>query len=139
MMSDEEKVQAITAPLAEHEDMGRWKRLPVWAQQELEQWRRDEAHQRGRAEALDTELAETKRQFEVHRLSVTASCNSEIEEMREELSAARAATLTAGELEVLLQLLGDMQAPWAPCRIRELARGLAPAVRAAAKNRRGTR
>jgi hypothetical protein len=40
------------AELAEHEEMGRWKRLPLWAQQELEQWRRDECHQRGRADAM---------------------------------------------------------------------------------------
>lgn len=32
--------------LAEHEEMWRWKRLPLWAQQELEQWRLDEACQR---------------------------------------------------------------------------------------------
>jgi len=41
----------VMAPLAEHEEMDRWKRLPLWAQQELEQWRLDEANQRGRAEA----------------------------------------------------------------------------------------
>jgi hypothetical protein len=39
-----------SAPLAEHEEMDRWKRLPVWAQQELESWRGHEAHQRGLAE-----------------------------------------------------------------------------------------
>lgn len=42
-----------TAPLAEHEEMDRWKRLPVWAQQELEHWRRTEAFQRGRAENVE--------------------------------------------------------------------------------------
>ena len=42
-----------TAPLAEHEEMDRWKHLPLWAQQELEHWRVNEAFQRGRAEALE--------------------------------------------------------------------------------------
>jgi len=42
-----------SAPLAEHEEMDRWKRLPVWAQQELQKWRVDEAFQRGRAEAAE--------------------------------------------------------------------------------------
>jgi hypothetical protein len=50
----------LTAPLAEHEDMGRWKSLPVWAQQELEKWRRDEAHQRGLADATRAELERTR-------------------------------------------------------------------------------
>ena len=48
--------EVVTAPLAEHEEMDRWKRLPVWAQQELEKWRVDEAHQRGRAEVAETRL-----------------------------------------------------------------------------------
>jgi hypothetical protein len=42
--------------LAEHEEMHRWKRLPTWAQQELEQWRRDEAHQRARAESAQARI-----------------------------------------------------------------------------------
>jgi hypothetical protein len=41
-----------TAELAEHEDMDRWTRLPVWAQQ---QWRVDVAFQRGRAEQAEKE------------------------------------------------------------------------------------
>lgn len=44
---------AVSAPLAVHEHMDRWRRLPVWAQQELEQWRMDEAHQRGRAQVAE--------------------------------------------------------------------------------------
>lgn len=48
--------EMTTAPLAEHEEMDRWKRLPVWAQQELERWRVDEAFQRGRAETMHSAL-----------------------------------------------------------------------------------
>jgi hypothetical protein len=44
-----------TAPLAEHEEMDRWKTLPVWAQQELQRWRVDEAFQRGRAEEAEAD------------------------------------------------------------------------------------
>jgi hypothetical protein len=46
-----------TAPLATHEEMDRWKKLPVWAQQELERWRVDEAFQRGRADTMSHALA----------------------------------------------------------------------------------
>ena len=45
-----------TAPLAEHEEMDRWKTLPVWAQQELQKWRVDEAFQRGRADDSEARL-----------------------------------------------------------------------------------
>jgi hypothetical protein len=44
--------------LAEHEEMDRWKTLPKWAQQELQRWRVDEAHQRGRAETFRDALIE---------------------------------------------------------------------------------
>lgn len=46
-----------TAPLAVHEEMDRWERLPVWAQQELQKWRQDEAFQRGRAEGAEARQA----------------------------------------------------------------------------------
>ena len=53
-------METTTVQLAEHEEMDRWKRLPMWAQQELEHWRRNEAFQRGRAESLELVLSYAK-------------------------------------------------------------------------------
>ena len=52
-----EHVTTVTAERAEHEEMGFWAKLPKWAQQELQQWRTDEAFQRGRATTLTADLA----------------------------------------------------------------------------------
>lgn len=52
------EVMVSKVALAEHEEMDRWKRLPKWAQQELERWREDEAHQRARAEVAEERVRE---------------------------------------------------------------------------------
>jgi hypothetical protein len=53
-------VEPVSAPLAESEDIERWKRLPIWAQQELEAGRVDEAFQRGRADRAEAEVDRLK-------------------------------------------------------------------------------